>query len=241
MEYPVSQKRSDEPGSTADWRREILERFSRWLHELTDADLDALRKDDTPPDQARAPDLFSLFGELSALKQEVRLQARAAGNMTQQFEATAQALREELGDQGSRLAQTAADLKAQVPTARREAQLAAIRELLEIRESLAGCVASAGTANLPRRPWLKKAGEIVGKLRRDQEIVLNKMDDALHRLSISPLARIGERFDPRIMRAAAIITGSGETPGTVINIYRQGYRLADQILQPAEVEVEKEQ
>jgi molecular chaperone GrpE len=242
MDRRTEAGQANEPAGGIDWRGEVLERFRRWLYELTDdvPDVPAGGPEEAAAGEERAPDLFSLFGELGALRQEVRLQTRAAGQAVERFETAARALQDELGDQGRRLAGTATDLKAQLPAARREARQAVIRELLEVRECLAGCVASAAAAQLPRRPWLKTAGALIEALRRDQTMVLDKIDDALGRLGISPLARIGEPFDPRTMRVVETVSGSGAAPGAVAAIYRQGYRLAGEILQAAEVEVEKE-
>ena len=152
-----------------DWRESCLSDFRSWLYALTDDELEAALQGGAVDGEARGsafeaerlkamePDLETLFGELAALRQETRLVGRAGQQSERQLSALAETLRGELSEQGERLAQTAADLKAQLPAARREAQSAVLTELLSVRAALEDAVHAARARTLPNRPWLAAA------------------------------------------------------------------------------------
>jgi molecular chaperone GrpE len=58
---------------------------------------------------------------------------------------------------------------------------------------------------------------------------------ALGRAGIEPFSPIGEQFDPQHHEAVAQNRVEGTAPGTVIEVYQQGYRLGETILRPARV------
>jgi len=60
---------------------------------------------------------------------------------------------------------------------------------------------------------------------------------ALARLGIEGYAPKGEQFDPTQHEAMAQHEVEGAEPGTVVEVYQQGYRLNDTILRPARVVV----
>jgi molecular chaperone GrpE len=58
---------------------------------------------------------------------------------------------------------------------------------------------------------------------------------ALGRAGIEPFSPIGEQFDPQHHEAVAQNRVEGTAPGTVIEVYQQGYRLGETVLRPARV------
>ena len=58
---------------------------------------------------------------------------------------------------------------------------------------------------------------------------------ALARAGIEPFSPIGEPFDPQHHEAVAQNRVEGAVPGTVIEVYQQGYRLGETTLRPARV------
>jgi molecular chaperone GrpE len=58
---------------------------------------------------------------------------------------------------------------------------------------------------------------------------------ALGRAGIEPFSPIGEQFNPQHHEAVAQNRVEGAAPGTVIEVYQQGYRLGETILRPARV------
>ena len=232
-----------------DWRESCLSDFRGWLYALTDDELEATLQggavdgeacgsafEEEGP-EAMEPDLETLFGELAALRQETRLVGRAGQQSERQLSALAETLRVELREQGERLARTTADLKAQLPAARREAQGAVLTELLAVRAALEDTVRAARTRTLPARPWLAAARQLLAEGATGVQLALDKADDALRRMSIVPTAEAGAPFDPKWMRAVATVVRANLPTGTVVTVLRQGWRREDQILQTADVEV----
>ena len=58
---------------------------------------------------------------------------------------------------------------------------------------------------------------------------------ALKRAGIEPYSPEGEPFDPQVHEAVAQQPFEGFEPGTVVEVYQQGYRLGDTVLRPARV------
>jgi len=60
---------------------------------------------------------------------------------------------------------------------------------------------------------------------------------ALGRMGIEPYSPAGERFDPTAHEAMAQYAVEGAEPGTIVEVYQQGYRHGDAVLRPARVVV----
>ncbi|MEI8243090.1 MAG: nucleotide exchange factor GrpE [bacterium] len=255
-EIPPDSQPIADAEAPADWREGILSDFRTWLYSLTDdeaaAPAEGERLDDEATDSApdadepdadepgdAAPDLETLFGELAALRQETRLVGRASQQAERQLGSLAESLRAELREQNERLVRTTADLKTQLPAARREAQGAVLTELLAIRAALEDTVRAARRRTLPSRPWLGTARKLLQEGTTSAQMALDKADDALRRLSIAAVAEPGVPFDPKWMRAVAAVTRADRPAGTVVTVVRQGWRREDQLLQTADVEVSK--
>jgi molecular chaperone GrpE len=58
---------------------------------------------------------------------------------------------------------------------------------------------------------------------------------ALARAGIAAFSPAGEAFDPTLHEAVAQIPQEGTPPGTVIDVYQQGYKLGETVLRPARV------
>jgi molecular chaperone GrpE len=69
------------------------------------------------------------------------------------------------------------------------------------------------------------------------KLVHEKMLTALQRAGIERLSPQGEPFDPQLHEALAQQPVEGATPGTVVEVYQQGYRLGEVVIRPARVVV----
>jgi molecular chaperone GrpE len=68
-------------------------------------------------------------------------------------------------------------------------------------------------------------------------LVRDEIVAALARAGIEPFSPQGQPFDPNEHEAMAAHAADDAEPGTVIEVYQQGYRLSGQILRPARVVV----
>jgi molecular chaperone GrpE len=68
-------------------------------------------------------------------------------------------------------------------------------------------------------------------------LVHDELLAALRRVGIEPFSPTGERFDPQQHEAMAQQPVEGAEPGTVVEVYQQGFRLGGAVLRPARVVV----
>jgi molecular chaperone GrpE len=82
-----------------------------------------------------------------------------------------------------------------------------------------------------------KAAEGHEDVIRGFAMVREELMAALGRVGIQPYAPEGEAFDPSEHEAMAQRPVEGAEPGTVIEVYQQGYRINGMVLRPARVVV----
>jgi len=68
-------------------------------------------------------------------------------------------------------------------------------------------------------------------------LVNAELQAALERLGIEAYSPQGERFDPNVHEAMARQAVDGAEPGTIVEVYQQGYRMNGTVLRPARVVV----
>jgi molecular chaperone GrpE len=68
-------------------------------------------------------------------------------------------------------------------------------------------------------------------------LVRDEFFNALAKVGIEPFSPAGERFDPNEHEAMASRPAEGAEPGTVVEVYQQGYRIGGAVLRPARVVV----
>ena len=76
------------------------------------------------------------------------------------------------------------------------------------------------------------------QLREGSEATLRQLTSALakhHVVPVNPAA--GDKFDPAVHQAIAMVPDSGQAAGAVVGVLQQGYQIADRVLRPALVTV----
>ena len=104
----------------------------------------------------------------------------------------------------------------------------------EGRRSTAGALLPV-LDNLERA--LDAAGEEESPLKSGLEMTLKQMRDVYARMEVTPIDRLGERFDPALENA--VMQGAPEDgePGTVCQVLQKGYMMGKQVLRHAMVKV----
>jgi molecular chaperone GrpE len=100
------------------------------------------------------------------------------------------------------------------------------RELLPALDNLGRALAAA-----------EAEGEASGHLGQGVKLVRDDLVAALARVGIEPFSPRGERFDPNEHEAMAQQPVDGAEPGTVVEVYQQGFRHDGAVLRPARVVV----
>ncbi len=216
---------------------------------------------------AGAYDLHSTWAALTALTQEVKLQGRAFKQLSEQMtpfdglDATIDKLIAKHLDilhEARRIAeegrtdrrQRESELKLQ---AREDARRELISLIVDIRDGLMIGLRSAAESqkklkNYRSRSRLKSFFrdkfeehkhqlEIVDSLTKGYRIGLDRMDESLQQLGVAEIQCVDNPFDPRTMNAVDIEETGDISDGTVLQIYRAGYMINNEVLRPAQVKV----
>ncbi|MBT8367138.1 MAG: nucleotide exchange factor GrpE [Deltaproteobacteria bacterium] len=231
------------------------------------AELHDRKDSDTAGPGDGAYDLHSTWSAMTALTQEIKLQGRTFKQLSEKIAPFAEldesidklvaTHREALSDARRIAEEGRADRTQRESELKLEAWDRARRELIgviiEIRDSLIIGLRSAAESQgklEEHREWSrlkkifkKKAAdqnyklEIVNSLKKGYRMGLDRIDEALQRLGVNEIVCEGRPFDPRIMNAVDI-EETGEVPdGTVLEVYRTGYLIDSEVLQPAQVKV----
>ena len=81
------------------------------------------------------------------------------------------------------------------------------------------------------------AGSADESLRNGVELVLKQMNEVYKKLNVSPIDRLGEKFDPNLENAILQGTEEEGEPGTVCQVLQKGYMMGEKVLRHAMVKV----
>jgi molecular chaperone GrpE len=208
-------------------RSEILRRFREWLDSaLTDEDPPQgipaeILSGETEP-ECPATDWRTMWGAMTALTQEVKLQGRAFKQMSETLAADAE----------------------------RRGRKESLGALLDMRERLLRGLEGVGNYQqlqptfwdrVFHRRWqqVEQAFGVVRALEEGYRMSLSTLDDLLLRYQVQPIECRGQPFDPRRMNAVDVEETDHAAEGTVLFVYRPGYEWNGEIYRPAQVRVAK--
>ena len=186
------------------------------------------------PGSAEA-DLFTVFVELAAVRNEVRTESRLVKEALDQF-------RTVFGTLQSSHATLEQELKRVQAEARERAQAllrSLLLDLLDLRDRLDAALQAPAAA--PSR-WLdrwRKPRAAPEHWREGIGITVRRLDRMLAERRVSRIELVGQRFDPRLARAVGTRQDANVAPGVVVDAVRAGYLWDDELLRAAEVIVSK--
>jgi molecular chaperone GrpE len=203
-------------------RERLLARFAAYLDTI---------EGPLPQAGGDEPDLYTLLAELSALKNEVRIESRQVRAALDQFGALFDTLREA----NARLGEDLGRQRERETLARREAQQDLLRDLLDLRDRLQ---AGSDQARRYHPGWLARrsgAGGFVGGMAEGLAMNLQRLDEILARRDVHPLEAVGRPFDPQTMHAVDARHDRDQDPGVVLEEIRRGFLHQGRLLRLAEV------
>ena len=223
---------SEEPGD--DWRRSTLEDFRQWLEgQANPPPADVEPPDAEPPDEC---DLHTLFSELAALRQEIRLQNREQSRAGRAL-ASAAAGYDAARLAGERRDEDLADLERRVARASEDRVL---RSVLEVRDALVrGRAAARELGDRPRLAWI--SSRRIAGVAEGYEQALRRFDRVLAGFGVRIVPALGEPFDSRTMHAVAARPGEGAGDKVVVvEEIRSGFTREGEVLRLADVAVSRD-
>lgn len=211
-------------------KAQLLERFRAYLDELPEADPMA--------EEERHTNLYSLFAELVALKNEVKLESRQIKTVLDEFRAvfeTLQASQSQLGGELDRARNA-------LPEQRRAALKPVLLELLDLRDRQEAGLRALQSHHPSRlgRLLCRREQALLQAVAQGQEISLRRLDQILNTQQVSALATRGQPLDPHTMRAAELDRRPDLANGIVTEELRKGYIWQGELLRLAEVKVNRQ-
>ncbi|HPE72572.1 MAG TPA: nucleotide exchange factor GrpE [Candidatus Competibacter sp.] len=210
-------------------KEQLLERFRTYL--------DTLPEMEATVEERRHTDLYSLFAELVALKNEVKLESRQVKTTLEEFRAVFETLRTSQSQLSDELDHARGALLEQ----RRAALKPVLLELLELRDRLeAGLHALQNHRLSPLGRLCRREQALLHAVAQGQDISLRRLDQILNTQQVSALATQGRPLDPHTMRAAELDRRSDLANGIVTEELRKGYTWQGELLRLAEVKVNRQ-
>ncbi|MGB5064722.1 MAG: nucleotide exchange factor GrpE [Candidatus Competibacter sp.] len=210
-------------------KEHLLERFRAYLDELPDADPTA--------EENRHTNLYSLFAELVALKNEVKLESRQVKTVLEEFRAVFETLQASQSQLGGELDHA----RNALPEQRRAALKPILLELLDLHDRLeAGLRALQNYRPSPLSRLCRREQTLLQAVAQGQEISLRRLDQILNTQQVTALAARSQPLDPHTMRAAELDRRPDLANGIVTEELRKGYTWQGELLRLAEVKVNRQ-
>ncbi len=126
-----------------------------------------------------------------------------------------------------------ARLQAEFENARKRAE----REKVEFREYATGSVVEQFLPVLDNFELALKSTGNAHQLRSGVALIVKQMEEVLSKLQVTPVAAVGEEFDPRVHEALGSVERDDVPDQHVAEEIRRGYKLRERLLRPAMVRV----
>lgn len=196
----------------------ILNALRQWLLESGALRLPSLSTDGKPDGDLAGGDLHSLARELTALRADVRLEAKGTKAIREKLEETAESIERGLERMREGAIGAAEEALIEAIDALRRGQKATE----EIRRRLGW------------RGWLLPRGLLEGLL-EGYSIAARKLERTLESLGVREMRCAGESFDPLRMKVVETEVRAELPEGHVIEVIRPGYMKAERVVRFAEV------
>lgn len=185
---------------------------------------------------AGSTDLYSLFTELSALKNEVKIESRQVKSALEEFKAVFETLREGQGHLAAELTRSRKDRD----DLSRAQLRPLLKELLDLHDRLTAGLASV-TAHSPSvfARLCQREGRLLEGLRDGQQMTLRRLEALLASQRVRAVEVVGQPFDPSRMHAAETENRPELTEGVVTAELRKGFYWDKELLRIPEVKINK--
>jgi molecular chaperone GrpE len=107
------------------------------------------------------------------------------------------------------------------------------RDMLSVADNLQRALKAGGDMDGEVKATM--SGLIEGVAATERELLA-----ALARHKVTPLAPMGEKFDPNLHEAMFEAPGTGQESGTIIEVIETGYMMEERLLRPAKVGIAKD-
>jgi len=218
------EKKNEKEFSGSEFKQKALADFKTWL---ADTEMDLPSATDVTPDTC---DLFSLFSEFTALRQEIRMQNREQHRTLKRLESYTDTYQN-----NSRLFEKSiASIDRLESRIWSNCEKKSAGRFFDVRDALIrghqACTDLSG-----KRSLFKPKKEDLKNLAKGYEMALRRFDRSLGSMDIYPVKTDNAPFDPRTMKAVGTKKVDGTGKGTVIESVSCGFLKENTVLKFAEV------
>jgi molecular chaperone GrpE len=212
------------------WKLQLRQQFESWL--------ESVEQMPEVAESADSPDLYSLYEELTALRNETRKGNRKSAEVFSQFGESVNRFQEEIIRLREQLGRTES-ARSDKPALPRSYFLALV-ELLDRMHRLGAALERTPPSgrfaflNLDD-PW-KKAW---ANWQQGFSILVSHFEKLLEQAGVQRMNTLGATIDPVAMVAVAAIAANDRPLNLVVEEIAPGYRWRDEVLRPAEVKITK--
>ncbi len=210
------------------WKEKAIEDFQAWLRDLPE-EMPINRKVDMD-----SCDLYTLLMEFTTLRQEIKFQNREQNNTLRMQQSFIDSLKETL----KLLKDRTSKLETLEERIRLTSEKKTVLPFLNIRDGLIRGLKAAKAAAAIRRLFVRPPQGIEGIV-EGYEMALRRFDRALTYVGITPVTALDRPFDPATMRAVGQESDPQKEAGIVIEEQVGGFVRQDEVIQTAEVIVNK--
>jgi molecular chaperone GrpE len=168
----------------------------------------------------------------SAMQEETAAQAKQEVVEAQPETVSREEL-DQLKAERDQLLDRLARLQAEFENARKRAE----RERVEFRDYATGNVVEQFLPVVDNFELALKSTGSEEQLRSGVALIVKQMEEILRQMQVSPVATVGEEFDPRVHEALGSVEREDMPDQHVAEEIRRGYKLRERLLRPALVRV----
>ncbi|MCP4700730.1 MAG: nucleotide exchange factor GrpE [Gammaproteobacteria bacterium] len=207
----------------------LLEQFRGYLEEYQE---EITEKEQT--------DLFSLFSEMAALRNEVKLESRQFKTSLDHFKSGFDGLKSSFDGLHAGQDELTREL-AQCHGRSRETVRGMLLDFLEVYDRLAEGVTQLNSYT-PSSSWFRSSKEevrFIQGMQEGQAMLLRRFDQMLARYQVCAMEALDKPLDPHRMRAVEVDNRPDLENGVVTGELRKGFLWKEEVLRLAEVKVNK--
>ncbi|MCK5877396.1 MAG: nucleotide exchange factor GrpE [Candidatus Marithrix sp.] len=181
-------------------------------------------------------DLFSLFTELAALRNEVKIESRQVKNSLELFKETFTTIQ----DSHKQISFELERCRDSQATQHHETTRTVLLTFLEIYDRIKTGLTVLNAYELPNQQFFRKREiNLIQSLQEGQSMTLRRFEQVLEEYQVHSIEVLNQTLNPHCMRAIEISQQPDIKNGIVTEELRTGFMWENEVLRPAEVKVNK--
>ncbi|MBE9563061.1 MAG: nucleotide exchange factor GrpE, partial [Proteobacteria bacterium] len=181
-------------------------------------------------------DLFSLFTELAALRNEVKLESRQVKNSLELFKDTFATMQ----DSHKQISSELERCRESQTTQHREITRTMLLEFLEIYDRIKAGIIVLNAYKTPTWQYFcKQEINLIHGLQEGQSMTLRRFEQLLEKYQVQPIKVLDQPVNPHCMQVIEISHLANVGNGIVVEELRTGFMWENEVLRSAEVKVNK--